>query len=296
MVLGGGPYVLRLIALMARESLPAIDWMLVATRPDALSAVARRARQDLLVAQPEWTVTDTLDADAACAGADAIVVLIRVGGLRAREWDESFPARHGLVGDEGVGIGGMANAWRTLPVLDDLARRMHAGAPRAFVFNLTAPRGITTRALLDHGLAALGVCELPRTTRDALGPVDPLAESLDYGGLNHLGWFWPRCAAGHALLEDAIRRGLVDRATCDRFGAAPLSYYYDVYDPEAAARLGRSRAPGRARRLGALRDGILDALRDQPATVAERIGGRPTPWFEHSLVPALAAALRLPVC
>ena len=291
-VFGGGPYVLRLIALMARQSLPAVDWVLVATRPDPLSAVAHRARQDLRAAQPEWTVSDTLDADAACAGADAIVVLIRVGGLRAREWDESFPARHGLVGDEGVGIGGMANAWRTLPAIDDLARRIRAGAPRAFVFNLTAPLGITTRAFLDCGLATLGVCELPRTTRDALGPADPQADPLDYGGLNHLGWFWPRDTAGHALLEDAIGRGLVDRATCERFGAAPLSYYYDVYDPDAAARLGRSRPPGRARRLGALRDGILEALRDQPAAVGDRIGERPTPWFEHALVPALTAALR----
>lgn len=292
MVFGGGPYVLRLIALMARErGLPAIDWTLVATQPAALKAIADRARADLRATQPGWTVLDTLDPDIALAGAHAIVVLVRIGGLRAREWDESFPARHGLVGDEGVGIGGMANAWRTLPVFDGLACRIHACAPRAFVFNLTAPLGITTRVLLERGLATVGICELPQTTRDALDRSGGV-ETLDYGGLNHLGWFWPRTAAGHALLDHAVGRGLVERATYDHFGAAPLSYYYDVYDPAAAMRLGRSRLADRARTLSGLREGILHALREQPASVAHRIDQRPTPWFEHALVPALATAMR----
>ena len=292
-VFGGGPYVLRLIALMARErGLPAIDWTLVATRPGPLKTVADRARRDMCVTHPEWTVLDTLDPHRALAGADAIIVLVRVGGLGAREWDESFPVRHGLIGDEGLGIGGMANAWRSVPVLDDLARRIRTRAPSAFVFNLSAPLGITTRVFLDHDLATVGICELPQTTRDAFGPRGHGVDLLDYGGLNHLGWFWPRAAAGHALLENAVGLGLVERATYDRFGAAPLSYYYDVYDSEAAMRLGRSRPSGRAQALAQLKEGIHHALLNQPAAVAGRIEERPTPWFEHALVPALAAALR----
>src|SRR5437870_5388579 len=71
--------------------------------------------------------------------------------------------------------------------------RRRRRCPRAAVLNLVAPLGITTRLLLDAGLDAIGVCELPRVTLEGWIAATATAAgntSFRYAGLNHLGWFW----------------------------------------------------------------------------------------------------------
>ena len=71
----------------------------------------------------------------------------------------------------------------------ELARRR--AAPGAWIIDFTNPVGIVTRALLDAGHRAVGLCNvaigLQRYFAALLG-VAPAAVSLDHVGLNHLTW------------------------------------------------------------------------------------------------------------
>jgi 6-phospho-beta-glucosidase len=133
-------------------------------------------------------VTWTSDLDRGLDGADVVLIQLRVGGQAARISDETFPLECGCVGQETTGAGGLAKALRTVPVVLDVAGR----APeRAWIVDFTNPVGIVTRALLDAGHRAVGLCNvaigLQRRFAGLLG-ADPDAVRLDHVGLNHLTW------------------------------------------------------------------------------------------------------------
>jgi alpha-galactosidase/6-phospho-beta-glucosidase family protein len=295
-ILGGGPYAARLCEVIAAHpGMPAVELRLHARDRDRLAVIARHAAGRVGAAH---AVRADAELDAAVAGAAAVILLVRVGGLAARDHDERFPTRFGLVGDEGVGVGGLANAWRTLPVLDAIAARIAAGAPGAAVLDLMAPLGITTRLLVERGHRAVGLCELPAVTRArweaTAGPAARDAPPLAYAGLNHLGFFWSpgRRAADHPVVRAAIERREVTIAVVERFDAAPLHYFVDVFEPATARALGRPGKVGRAGELAAHNAVLVEQFAAAPpgAPVVE-LDRRATPWFEHAVAPALHAAL-----
>ena len=135
-----------------------------------------------------WTsnVDDGLD------GADVVLIQLRVGGQAARMSDETFPLACGCVGQETTGAGGLAKALRTVPVVLSVAEvAARRAAPNAWIIDFTNPVGIVTRALLDAGHRAIGLCNVAigvqRQFASRLG-VDPSAVMLDHVGLNHLTW------------------------------------------------------------------------------------------------------------
>jgi 6-phospho-beta-glucosidase len=126
------------------------------------------------------------------AGAQFVVSQIRVGGMSARERDEQLGREFGLIGQETVGVGGIANALRTIPVALDIAADLAEVSPGATLLNFTNPAGLVTEALCRHGgVPTIGLCNVPWTVKaevaGALG-VAPGAVGLDYVGLNHLSW------------------------------------------------------------------------------------------------------------
>ncbi len=163
-VLGGGAFAARLIDVIAGADLPPLDLRIHARDRDRLAVIAAHAEGRLRAAGAAHAVRAGSGLDAALDGAGAVVLLIRVGGLAARAHDEGFPGRFGQVGDEGVGLGGIANAWRTVPALEGVSDRIAARSSGAHVLNLMAPLGVTTRLLVERGLRAVGLCELPAVT------------------------------------------------------------------------------------------------------------------------------------
>lgn len=134
----------------------------------------------------------TTELDAAVRGAAAVLVQIRVGGQAARLVDETLPLRFGVLGQETTGPGGFAKALRTVPVMLDIAERVRrSAAPDAWIVDFTNPVGIVTRALLDAGHRAVGLCNvaigLQRRLARQLG-VEPAQVRLEHVGLNHLSW------------------------------------------------------------------------------------------------------------
>ena len=255
-LIGGGAYAPRLFALLAARLDAPIRVVLHGRDPARLEVVRAAAAQRA----PGTTFDATTDLDRALDGADVVIAMARIGGLAARAHDERFPTDYGLAGDEGLGPGGVANTWRTLPWMRQLGAAVRARCPRAWVLNLMAPLGTTTRALEEAGARAVGLCELPETTRRDLGHGPGEGR---YGGLNHLGWFWD------------------------------LPGRLGVFGSKYEARLfGEAATPSRrAAALAALDARLMRAHEQAPLSASALELERPTPWFDLALVPALCALL-----
>ena len=301
-IIGGGAYSPRLCEALARAiDLPELELRLTARRADRLRIIVDHAAGRVAAIRPRWIVDAAASLDASLPGASIVVLLVRVGGLEARAWDEVFPERYGLVGDEGLGPGGIANAWRSMPELSRIARAIHALAPAARVMNLVAPLGVTTRLLQHHGLDAFGVCELPLLTLESWLARSGAAASectWRYAGLNHVGWFWNlrsgdrdllRALAGSPMVTGG--RDAIDRATFERYDAAPLRYFYEVFDTAAARRLGLRRSAGRAEELRALSELLLRRYSATPGADVPESDVRATPWLDRAVAPIAAALL-----
>ena len=218
------------------------------------------------------------DLETGLAEADVIVIQIRIGGYAARNWDERFPTRYGLCGDEGLGAGGLAAAWRTWPELRRLLARLSASGSTALILLLTSPVGILTRCAVREfpHLRIYGICELPWTTLVEVCDGDPAAAyraMFSYIGVNHLGWF--------ADVRDD--RGVRVRAS----DVVPLKY---VALGERRPRRDLDTArPSRAHELQALADSAFLAYgAGTDANVVDALRERRTPWYAHALAPLLA--------
>ncbi|MBL8839996.1 MAG: hypothetical protein JNL90_00525 [Planctomycetes bacterium] len=311
-LVGGGTFATRFFeALAADAAAPEpLELRWIGSDRARTTAAADHARALLARVRPRWRLAAGVDFAAGVRGATLIVLMARIGGLEARAADEALALRHGMAGDEGLGIGGVANAWRTVPVVRRFAATIRREAPAATVVNLMAPLGMTTRALHEGGVAATGLCELPlltlrswRASGDAPAaelapalahppaPAADGADDLDYAGLNHLGFFWPRGARGAAWLATLAQRGAIDGALLAARGGAPLHYYEALIEPEVGARRGRLRPVGRALALIELRERALAQMRTAPGSPVAALAERPTPWFDALLAPTVAALL-----
>jgi 6-phospho-beta-glucosidase len=120
--------------------------------------------------------------------------------MEARRRDEYLGLRHGLIGQETTGIGGMAKALRTIPVILSIAKDIREVAkPGTMLVNFTNPAGLVTQALSKYApdVPAVGVCNVPITAKmhiiedleKATGKkINPDHAELKTLGLNHLSW------------------------------------------------------------------------------------------------------------
>ncbi|MEU9306076.1 6-phospho-beta-glucosidase [Streptomyces sp. NPDC048256] len=304
---GGSTYTPELIDGFARlrDTLPVEELVLVdpaADRLDLVGGLARRifARQD----HPGRIVT-TSDLDAAVEGADAVLLQLRVGGQAAREQDETWPLECGCVGQETTGAGGLAKALRTVPVVLDIAERVRRTNPRAWIIDFTNPVGIVTRALLQAGHKAVGLCNVAiglQRKFAALLDVTPADVHLDHVGLNHLTWetgvrlggpegqdMLPGLLAAHA---DTIAADLrLPRVLLDRLGTIPSYYLRYYYAHDEVVRELRTK-PSRAAEVAAMERRLLSlyadpALDEKPELLAKRGGA----YYSEAAVDLAAALL-----
>ena len=135
----------------------------------------------------------TTEREAALQDASYVETQIRVGGMRARLADEELGMRWDLVGQETTGVGGMAKALRTVPVILEVARDMERLCPDAWLINFANPSGLVTEALQRYvpGVRSVGLCNSPIGYQMRIAKefdVDARQVDLDYLGLNHLAW------------------------------------------------------------------------------------------------------------
>ncbi len=256
---GGSTYTPELVDGIARtrSALDVEELALVDPATDRLERIGHLARRMLAREQHPGEVSWTSDLTAGVADADVVLIQLRVGGQQARRVDETLPLARGCIGQETTGVGGLAKALRTVPVVLDVAERIRRdAAPNAWIIDFTNPVGIVTRALLDAGHRAVGLCNVAigfqRRFAAHLG-VAPERLRLDHVGLNHLTWV----RAVHLDGEDVLPRLLDDHldeiaedlelppTTIAALGMIPsyyLRFYYGHDEVLAEQRNSRPRA------------------------------------------------------
>jgi 6-phospho-beta-glucosidase len=301
---GGSTYTPELIDGLGRlrDVLPVEELVLVdpaTERLDLVGAFGRRILQRL--DHPAELVTST-ELEPALDGVDAVLVQLRVGGQAARLEDETWPLECGCVGQETTGAGGLAKALRTVPVVLDIAERVRKAAPDAWIVDFTNPVGIVTRALLEEGHRAVGLCNVAigfqRRFAEQLG-VAPERVQLDHIGLNHLTWERAVTVDGVDRLPDLLAAHGPDIAESlelpvellHTLGVVPSYYlrYFYAHD-EVVAELRTSEA--RAARVAEIEQQLLQmyadpTLDEKPELLMQRGGA----YYSEAAVQLTAALL-----
>jgi 6-phospho-beta-glucosidase len=226
--------------------------------------------------------------DAAVEGADFVLVQIRVGGQAARLRDETAPLPCGCIGQETTGAGGFAKAMRTVPVVLEIADRVRELAgPDAWIVDFTNPVGIVTRALLDAGHRAVGLCNVAITLQRrfaALLGVEPAHVVVDQVGLNHLTWVRGVLLDGEDVLaglleehgDELAEEVQLPRRLLEELGAVPSYYLRYFYEHDAVLAEQLDGVP-RAATVAEIEAGLLELYRDpslneKPALLEQRGG------------------------
>lgn len=303
---GGSTYTPELIDGFARlrDTLPISELVLIDPAAGRLELIGGLARRIFAKQGHPGLITTTSDLDAGVADADAVLLQLRIGGQAARLQDETWPLECGCVGQETTGAGGLAKALRTVPVVLDIAERVRRSNPDAWIIDFTNPVGIVTRALLQAGHKAVGLCNVAigfQRKFAAMLDLTPADIHLDHVGLNHLTWelgvrkggpegenLLPQLLARHG---EAIAADLhLPRAVLDRLGVVPSYYlrYFYAHD-EVVRELGTK--PSRAAEVAAMEKELLGlygdpALDEKPELLAKRGGA-----FYSEAAVDLAAAL-----
>ncbi|WP_030738974.1 6-phospho-beta-glucosidase [Streptomyces sp. NRRL S-31] len=303
---GGSTYTPELIDGFARlrDTLPIEELVLVDPAAERLELVGGLARRIFARQGHDGRIVTTSDLDAGVDGADAVLLQLRVGGQAARRQDETWPLECGCVGQETTGAGGLAKALRTVPVVLDIAERVRRANPRAWIIDFTNPVGIVTRALLQAGHRAVGLCNVAigfQRKFAALLGATPADVHLGHVGLNHLTWetsvrlggpegadVLPKLLAEHggAIADDLH----LPRTLLDRLGVVPSYYLRYYYAHDEVVRELRTK-PSRAAEVAAMERELLamygdPALDEKPALLAKRGGA-----FYSEAAVDLAAAL-----
>ena len=249
---GGSTYTPELVnGFLARtDRLPLEELWLMDIDKERLDIVGGFAQRMVRVKGQPFKVVLSLNQREAIAEASYVITQLRVGQMPARVADEYLGLRHGLIGQETTGIGGMAKALRTIPVVLGIAKDLRETAPGALLLNFTNPSGLVTEALHRYAadVPAAGVCNVGITTKmEMLAGVEPLLgqpiaperAALQTLGLNHLTWhhgftvdgedLWPRMFP--AYLEELRKQEEPewDVRTLESLGMVPnyyLQYFY----------------------------------------------------------------------
>lgn len=300
---GGSSYTPELVKgfLDRVDSFPLSDLWLVDIDPQRLAVVGGFAQRMVAAKGSPFQVYLTTDRRAGVAGASYVTTQLRVGGMAARKNDEYLGRRHGLIGQETTGVGGMAKALRTIPVALDIAADMAELAPGAPLVNFTNPAGLVTEALARYAPAtpAIGVCNVPitakmgildllqRRTGEAIAPQRAELKTL---GLNHLSWHRGFTVDGADVWPLVIEATLAELRSSDHPAWDPalietlqmLPNYYLSYFYSTAKKLAEQDAwpPSRAETVMQVEADLLaeyaDPNRTEPPAGLMKRGGA---WY-----------------
>ena len=210
---GGSTYTPGIVkSLMVRlEDFPLAEIRLYdidSSRQDTIAPVVEKVIRDH---SQTITFTTTSDPETAFRGAHFVFAQMRVGQYKMREQDEKIPLRHGVVGQETCGPGGLAYGLRTiLPMVELIDLVEHYADSNAWIVNYSNPAAIVAEGVrrLRPQARVLNICDMPVAAMRNMGAilgVDRHKLEVDYFGLNHFGWFTRVMVDGEDRLPELRR-------------------------------------------------------------------------------------------
>jgi alpha-galactosidase len=194
-------------------------------------------------------IESTTDRKEALKGADYVILMIQVGGVKAYANDVEIPRAYGLdqaVGDT-LGPGGVFRGLRTIPVILDIYRDMIKLCPDALFLNYVNPMAINCmglyRAIPDAKF--IGLCHSVQGTSEDIAayigaPYDEV--SFRCAGINHMAWFLEYTWKGQdvypllrerALVPEIYQKDIIKFDILKHFGyfVTESSYHMSEYVP-----------------------------------------------------------------
>jgi 6-phospho-beta-glucosidase len=249
---GGSTYTPELLSgfLHRQDEFPLDELWLMDIDPTRLQVVGDFVQRIAAKHNAHFKIILSNDQQESIRNASYVITQTRVGKMEARRQDEYLGQRHGLIGQETTGVGGMANALRTIPVILDVAADIEKLAPNAMLVNFANPSGLVTEAIFrtTPSVHAVGVCNAPFSVKMEI--LESLNQDLNINilpkeahikclGLNHLSWFygleangidyWPQIMSAMVREMEHDEDPLFDVNTLKTLRMLPnyyLRYYY----------------------------------------------------------------------
>ncbi len=297
---GGSTYTPELVnGFLARvEQLPVSELWLMDIDKERLEIVGGFAQRMVKAKGEPFKVVLSTNQREAISGASYVCTQFRVGQMPARREDEYLGLRHGLIGQETTGVGGMAKALRTIPVMLGIAKDIRETAKDALLINFTNPSGLVTEALNRYApdINTVGVCNAPYNAKmsflelmqkDSAEAIDPTRAELKTLGLNHLSWHYGLTLDGEDVwsqvletyLQDATQQDHPDWETMLITSTRMIPNYYLQYFYHTEKKLAQQNnyPPSRAEEVMEVEESLLKqyadpALTEPPADLMKRGG------------------------
>lgn len=286
---GGSTYTPELVNgfLERTGSLPVTELWLMDIDQKRLAIVGGFAQRMVMAKGDPFKVVLTGDQQAAIKGAAYVITQLRVGQMPARVADEYLGKRHGLIGQETTGVGGMAKALRTIPVILKIADDMRKFAPGALLANFTNPAGLVTQALQKYApdVPSVGVCNVAIGTKMGIieglerttgSPITLDRTELDTLGLNHLSWhrgfkvngvdMWPQVIEGTIEHLRSNCEAEWDLRTVEVLGMLPNYYLQYYYHTDRKLKDQQDWPPSRGEEVIEIEKGLLTQYADPGLT------------------------------
>jgi len=282
---GGSTYTPELInGFIDRQDDFSLDELwLMDIDPHRLEIVGGFAQRMAKAKDAGFEIKLSTDQQESIKDASYVITQLRVGKMNARREDEYLGKRHGLIGQETTGVGGMAKALRTIPVILDVAQDIKALAPQALLVNFANPAGLVTEALFRYApeVHSVGVCNATITTKMEilkqinkktglnLNPQDAHIKAL---GLNHLTWFYGLEVNGqeywHMIMQGLIEETkkqetpYFDPDTLEILQMLPNSYLRYYYYTDQMLKKQEQWPPSRAEEVFEIESDLLEQYGD----------------------------------
>jgi 6-phospho-beta-glucosidase len=298
---GGSTYTPELVnGFLARmDQFPLDELWLMDIDAERLKIVGGFAQRMVEAKGSPFKIFLTTNQREAVTGASYVTTQLRVGQMEARRRDEYLGLRHGLIGQETTGVGGMAKALRTIPVILKIASDMRELSRKdALLVNFTNPAGLVTQALSKYAsdVPAVGVCNVPITAKMHIieglekttgQKIDPSHTELNTLGLNHLSWHrgftvegedvWPQVIQGYIDELKKEEEPEWEPRTIEVLRMMPNYYLQYFYHTDKKLKAQEKWPPSRAEEVIEVEKDLLQEYADQnlkepPADLIKRGG------------------------